>query len=165
MGLSPFPFSWAAHTGQGSEGNIWLPPRPTEFWIVQKVPARGRAGVLSSFEGELLPSCLGLAFFVGVMSSFCEVCAAASSRKTKQGDETWMSNAKTKQIWFFLFSLPLFLWKGLSSWLYTTGISLIEKESERSRVVSFQFLLSSSQKWLLPALPEDGMNVLCQMQI
>lgn len=162
--MSPSSFLCAAH-GPEVWSEYLVIPRLTEFWVVQKIPARSRAGVLSSFEGELLPSCLGFAFFVGVMSSFCEVCAAASSRKTKQGNETWMSNAKNKQIWFFLSSLPLFLWKELSSWLYTTGISLIEKESERSRVISFQFLLSSSQKELLLALLEDGMYVLCQMQI
>lgn len=50
--------------------------------------------------------------------------------KQNRGDETWMSNGKNKQIWFSLSSLPLSLWKELSSWLYTTGISFIEKKRE-----------------------------------
>lgn len=67
-------------------------------------------------------------------------------QENKTGRRDLNVKCKNKQIWFFLSSLPLFLWKELSSWLYTTGISLIEKESKRSRVISFQFLLSSSQK-------------------
>lgn len=71
-----------------------------------------------------------------------------------------MSNAKTKQIWFFLSSLPLFHRKELSSWLYTTEVSLIEKR-EREAVISFQVWLSSSQKDFPPALLVDVRYMMC----
>lgn len=82
----------------------------------------------------------GFGFFLGVMSSLCEGCAAASSRKTNQAHGTWMSNARNKQICFFLFPLPLFRSKELSSWLYTTGISLIEKREWEKQSYFFSVL-------------------------
>lgn len=108
--LLPSPILMGCSRGPGVWRENYFTPGHVEFWVVRKVTARSRAVVPSSALREsCFPPVWVLPFFffflVGVMSSFCEVCAAASSRKTNQGDETWMSNVK-KQADLILPLLP-----------------------------------------------------------
>lgn len=94
--LSPSPFSWAAHMGQGSEGNIWLPPDPVSL-NYSEGSSQEQSWWCELLEGELLPSCLGFAVFVGVMSSFCEVCAPRPPGKQNRGTRPECQMQKTSR--------------------------------------------------------------------
>lgn len=94
--LLPSPILIGCFHGPGVWRENYFTPGHIKFWVVQKVTARSRAVLSSCLRESCFPPVWILLFFVGVMSSFCEVCAAVSSRKTKRGDETWMSNAKNQ---------------------------------------------------------------------
>lgn len=98
-----------------------------------------RIGAAVLVEGKPLPSRVGF---------FWEVWYHHSARsapprppgKQNGGTRPECQVQKSKQNWFFLSPLPLFLWKGLSSWLYTTGISLIEKKRVRKAQIFLSVL-------------------------
>lgn len=121
-------------------------PQTHWVWIIQKAAARSRAGALSCLRESCFPPVWVLLFLWVWCHHSARSAPPRPPGKQNRGMRPECQMQKTSRSDSSYPPSPFLLWKELSSWLYTTRISLIEKESERSRVSSFQFLLSSSQK-------------------